>query len=52
MSALVGYGGFFAWLEGLLDQWKADKLSDAAAELFLNILHSSAVFKYYCHFSY
>lgn len=52
MSVLVGYGGFSAWLLGLLDQWKGDKLSDAAAELFLNILHPLAIFEYYCRFCY
>lgn len=38
MSAQVGYGGFSAWLQGLLAQWKAEELRDAAAELFLILI--------------
>lgn len=49
MSAQVGYGGFSAWLQGLLAQWKAEGLSDAAAQLFLNI---SCSFGLLCHFHY
>lgn len=49
MSAQVGYGSFSAWLWGPIAQWKAEKLSDAAAELFLN---TSCSFWLLCHFRY